>query len=277
MGQILEANVIYSDLRENLKERIKPFLPLRLASLQVSKSYGSSVYRLAQEKMAEFLGVDYVSVDLKQNISYCAAVDKLKSLNEDKSIAGIIINRPLPVKWDKNSFFSSVDIKKDIEAVHPYNLGLIVSGKPFFIPPTVLSVLEFLRLTKIELKGKDVVLVGFSTIIGKPLSVLLADKLATVNITHIGTSCAGKLPFYVSNADVVISAVGKPEVIKGSWIKQGAVVIDVGIGEKEGKTVGDIEFDEAFKHAGFITPVPGGVGKLTTLFLFENVLRSVKL
>ncbi len=131
-------------------------------------------------------------------------------------------------------------------------------------------------MSGIDLYGKQVTIVGFSTLIGKPLALILGRKLASVAIAHIGTYESGKLPFYVKNSDIVVSAVGKPHIIKGQWIKKGAVVIDVGIGEFKGKVVGDVEFEKAKKKAAFITPVPGGVGKLTSLFLFKNLIDAFK-
>jgi methylenetetrahydrofolate dehydrogenase (NADP+)/methenyltetrahydrofolate cyclohydrolase len=158
--------------------------------------------------------------------------------------------------------------------MNPYNLGLLFIGEPLFISPTVLSALEFIKMTGVKLYGKDVTIVGFSTLIGKPLALILGRRFATVSITHIATSESKHLPFYVKNADIVISAVGVPNLIKGTWLKKGVIAIDVGIGRKNSKIVGDIEFEGAKEKAAFITPVPGGVGKLTSLFLFNNLIDA---
>ncbi len=196
--------------------------------------------------------------------------------NKNKKITGIVDNTPFPSNFTEELIFSTIDHKKDIEGMNPYNLGLLFVGEPLFVSPTVLSILEFIKMSGIDLYGKQVTIVGFSTLIGKPLTLILGRKLATVTITHIGTYESGKLPFYIKNSDIVVSAVGKPHIIKGEWIKKGAVVIDVGIGEFNGKVVGDIEFEKAKRRAAFITPVPGGVGKLTSLFLFKNLIDAYK-
>ncbi|MBU2251537.1 MAG: bifunctional 5,10-methylenetetrahydrofolate dehydrogenase/5,10-methenyltetrahydrofolate cyclohydrolase, partial [Candidatus Omnitrophica bacterium] len=166
---------------------------------------------------------------------------------------------------------------KDIEGMNPYNLGRLALGNPLFIPPTVLSVLELIKFTGLALRGKKVTIIGASSIIGKPLALLLADKLATVTIAQIGTYEAGDLESYCRQADVLISAAGVPGLVKGDWIKKGAVVIDVGTAEKSSKISGDVEFEKAKESAAAITPVPGGVGRLTTLFLFDNLLRAERL
>ncbi|MCF7888356.1 MAG: bifunctional 5,10-methylenetetrahydrofolate dehydrogenase/5,10-methenyltetrahydrofolate cyclohydrolase, partial [Candidatus Omnitrophica bacterium] len=142
---------------------------------------------------------------------------------------------------------------------------------------TVLAVLATIESLDIDLYGKDITVVGFSTLIGKPLVLLLGQKFATVTITHIATYQKQRLPFYIKNADLLISAVGKPHFIKGEWIKKGAIVIDVGVSKKGSKVVGDIEFEQAIKKASFISPVPAGIGKLTSLFLFKNLLKAKKL
>ena len=274
---ILEAKEIYDVLKERLRARLKSLPTLTLASLTIGKNYSSQVYRASQKKLAESLGVKYLSLELPQNIRVKDALAKIQSFNKNKKITGIVANKPFPSNFTEEIIFSTIDYKKDIEGMNPYNLGLLFVGEPLFISPTVLSILEFIKMSGIDLYGKQVTIVGFSTLIGKPLALILGRKLATVTITHIGTYESGKLPFYVKNSDIVVSAVGKPHIIKGEWIKKGAVIIDVGIGKLNNKVVGDIEFEAAKKKAAFITPVPGGVGKLTSLFLFKNLIDAYSL
>lgn len=276
MAKILEAKEIYDILKERLKSSLSSLPTLTLASVTIGKNYSSQVYRASQKKLAENLGVKYLSVELPQNISTKDALSKIQSLNKNKKITGIVANKPFPSNFTEELVFSAIDYKKDIEGMNPYNLGLLFIGEPLFVSPTVLSILEFIKMSGIDLYGKQVAIVGFSTLIGKPLALILGRKLATVTITHIGTYESGKLPFCIKNSDIVVSAVGKPHIIKGDWIKKGSVIIDVGIGEINGKVVGDIEFEKAKKKAGFITPVPGGVGKLTSLFLFKNLIDAYK-
>jgi len=276
MAKILEAKDIYDILKKRLKTRLSSLPALTLASVSIGKNYSSQVYRASQKKLAESLGVKYLSLELPQNISIKDALTKIQSLNKNKKITGIVANKPFPSNFTEELVFSTIDHKKDLEGMNPYNLGLLFVGEPLFVSPTVLSILEFIKMTGIDLYGKQVTIVGFSTLIGKPLALILGRKLASVSITHIGTYESGRLPFYIKNSDIVVSAVGKPHIIKGEWIKKGAVVVDVGIGQFNGKVVGDIEFEKAKRKASFITPVPGGVGKLTSLYLFKNLIDAYK-
>lgn len=274
MAEILKAKETYDSLKLWLKDKLSQLPQLTLASLTIGKNYSSQVYRLSQAKLAKELGVKYLSIELPQNTPLKDVTARLKDLNKNKKITAIVANKPFPPNFTEEAIFSAIDYKKDIEGMNPYNLGLLFVGEPLFISPTVLSILEFIKMTEVTLRGKDVTIVGFSTLIGKPLALILGRKLATVNITHIGTYEADRLPFYIKNADIIISAVGKPHIIKGEWVKKGAIAIDVGIGSKDGKVVGDINFEVAQKRASFITPVPGGVGKLTSLFLFKNLIDA---
>ncbi|MCM8819221.1 MAG: bifunctional 5,10-methylenetetrahydrofolate dehydrogenase/5,10-methenyltetrahydrofolate cyclohydrolase [Candidatus Omnitrophica bacterium] len=278
MGKILEVNKIYFKLKNDLiKERAKIKQSLCLASVITNKDSSSKIYLSIQKNMARELKVKYLPIEMKSNVSSRKLVKKIERLNKDKEITGIILNKPFPKNIKESLISQAIAPTKDIEGINPYNLGRLCIGKPIFIPPTVLSILEILKSIKIKIYGKDVTIIGFSTIIGKPLAMLLGEKFATVNITHIGTYKANRLPFYINQADILISAVGKPHIIKGDWIKKGAVVIDVGIATKGKKIVGDVELDSAIKNASYISPVPGGVGRLTPLFLFKNLFKSAKL
>lgn len=248
-----------------------------MASIVVGEDYPSQVYLTSQRRLAQDIGAGYSLIRLKWSVAQGTVIKKIKGLNNKSQITGIIVNKPFPPHWNEGEIFSAIDCKKDIEGVTPHNLGMLFFDEPLLISPTALSVLELLKHVGINLYGKEVALVGFSTIIGKPLALLLAKKFATVNVTHIATYEAGRLPFYIKNADIVISAVGKPSIIKGEWIKKGAAVFDVGTAELCGKISGDVEFEKAKKRASFITPVPGGVGKLTTIFLFKNLLNAAEL
>ena len=278
MGKVLDVTRIYEKLKKELRRELtKLTQSLRLALIKIGKDYSSQVYLSSQEKLAKELGIEYVVVELDAKDSEAAAIKKIEELNNDERITGIMIHKPFPRHWSEDVIFSALSHKKDVEGISPYNLGMLCLGKPLFISPTVLSVLELLKNIKVDLYGKDVTIVGFSSIIGKPLTFLLGNNFATVNITHIATYKVKRLPFYIKNADIVISAVGKPHVIKGTWIKKGSIIIDVGTAQRQGKITGDVEFDVAFKKASYISPVPGGVGKLTPLFLFKNLLKAAQL
>ena len=274
---LFDATKTYERIKEEIKKELSQLPSLTLASLVVGKDYSSSVYLSSQKKLADELGVKYFLVELEQTASQQEIVKKIEELNQEEGVTAIVANKPFPKGIEEEDVFGAIDIKKDIEGMNPYNLGKLFTGKNCFISPTVLSILEFLKMSKAKLYGKEIVIVGFSTLIGKPLSILLGREFATVTITHIGTFEAGKLPFHVSNADIVISAAGVPELIKGSWLKQGVIIIDVGVASKQGKLVGDVEFEAAKEKASFITPVKGGVGKLTSIFLFKNLIQAAKL
>jgi len=277
MAIIFDAQKEYDFLLADMKTRLGDIPKLCLASVAVGQDPSAKSYRLAQEKLAEELGVEYQPRDLKSDLTFEEFKSEIEKLNKDVSVTGIILNKPFPSEWNDADVFSLLSEEKDIEGMHPANLGRFFLTQPRFTSPTALSVMRMINESKVQLRGKRVVLVGFSPLIGRPLALWLGSKLATVSITHIATDEEGDLSSYIERADVVISAVGKPGLIKGDWIKKGAIVIDVGIGHNDNKISGDVEFDKAKEKAAFITPVPGGVGKLTTMFLYHNLVLAYEL
>ncbi|HPP66817.1 MAG TPA: bifunctional 5,10-methylenetetrahydrofolate dehydrogenase/5,10-methenyltetrahydrofolate cyclohydrolase, partial [bacterium] len=201
----------------------------------------------------------------------------IEQLNKDNSITGIILQLPLPTGMDVRKIQSKIAPNKDVEGVNPVNLGWILYGRPLLAPCTALAVKELIDSTGVDLYGKEVVMVGHSDIVGKPVALLLVDKFATVSICHIGTSDRGMLDHHVKEAEILIVAVGKAGLIKGEWIREGAIVIDVGINAVGDKIVGDVEFETAKERAGWITPVPGGVGPVTTAMLLKNTVTAARL
>lgn len=242
-----------------------------LASVLIGKD--TSRYYNSQKITAKKLGIGFPLIPAPVSFSELKA--KIEKLNHDHKVTGIIINKPFPAGWKEQDVFSLINPDKDVEGMHPFNLGKFFMGENKCLSPTVCSVIKLLNEAIKDLHGKRVTIVGFSALIGKPLTLFLANEIATVTIVHIG-SRKEDLRFYVEKADVLISAAGQPGLIKGDWIKPGAVVIDVGTAKKDGKISGDVEFELAKKKASFITPVPGGVGKLTTLCLFENLVFLAK-
>ena len=184
---------------------------------------------------------------------------------------------PLPAQIDYKKISQFIAPEKDIEGMHPANIGKIVFGKAKVLPCTAAAVMELLNSCCPDIYGKEVVVVGHSEIVGKPLALLLLEKFATVTVCHIGTSKAGKLEEHVKKAEILIVAVGKAGLIKGDWVKEGAIVIDVGINRVGDKIVGDVEFDGASQRACCITPVPGGVGPLTVTMLMRNLVEAAKI
>jgi len=277
MAIIFDAQKKYSSLIAQIKTELETLPKLCLASVAIGQDPSAKSYQFSQEHLAEELGIEYWSIKHELDFSFKDLKTEIGKLNYDKSVAGIILNKPFPSEWKDVDVFSLLSEKKDIEGMHPANLGRFFTGQPRFISPTVLSVIELLKESGVKLYGRRVTLVGFSPLIGRPLALWLGNEFATVNITHIATDEKDDISSYVKSADIIISAVGKPGIIKGEWIKKGAIVIDVGTGYKDGKIAGDIEFEQAAERAAFITPVSGGVGKLTTFFLFQNLVLAYKL
>ncbi len=274
MGKIINVDSIAAKLERELANKSRNLSSASLVSVQVGEAPDAEVYVKNQKKIAESIGINFNLCRFPAQAKQEELIAQVEKFNCDESVKGIIINRPLPTDWKISEVFSAINPNKDVEGVSPYNLGRIFYGDFYFISPTVLSVLAILDFLDTNLCGRDLTVVGFSSLIGMPLTLLLGQKLATVSATHIGTYQKEKLPFYVKNADVLITAVGKPHFIKAEWIKQGAIVVDVGISKKNAKIVGDVEFEEALPKVSWITPVPGGVGKLTSLFLFQNLLQD---
>lgn len=278
MTVLLEGKPIAEKIREEIKKKIqllahKPVL----ASIQIGDNPAAQAYVKSQKKAAEALDIEYQLHRLDPDILEHSLVDFIQKLNNDNSVNGIIIQMPLPAQIDYKRISQFIIPSKDAEGMHPENIGKIVFGHAKILPCTPAAVMELIKASGVELYGKNVVVVGHSQIVGKPLALLLLEKFATVTVCHIGTSKAGKLEEHVRAAEVLIVAVGRPELIKGEWIKEGALVIDVGINRVSDKIVGDVEFAEAERRAGYITPVPGGVGPLTVTMLMRNVVEAAGL
>ncbi|MDD5254854.1 MAG: bifunctional 5,10-methylenetetrahydrofolate dehydrogenase/5,10-methenyltetrahydrofolate cyclohydrolase [Candidatus Omnitrophica bacterium] len=278
MARLLEGKPVAERIKEEIKAEVaalsrKPVL----ASIIVGQNPGAQSYVKSQKKAAEALGIEYTLHELAEGMAEQELCDFIGTLNADKNVNGIIIQMPLPPHIDYKKASGFILPGKDAEGMHPANIGNMLFGKARIVPCTPAAVMELLKESAIDLNGKDTVIVGHSEIVGKPLALLLLDKFATVSVCHIGTSRAGKLQEHVSRAEVLIVAVGKAGLIKGEWVREGAVVIDVGINRVGDKIVGDVEFETAQARASCITPVPGGVGPLTVTMLMRNLLEAAKL
>ncbi len=278
MAKLLEGKPLAQIIKEQIKQEVlklgtKPVL----ASIMVGDNAAAEAYVNSQKKAAEALGIEYRFQKLAANTHEDALIEHIKKLNSDKAVNGTIIQMPLPAGIDYKKISSFILPEKDVEGMHPANIGKIVFGKAKILPCTPAAVMELLASTGVDLYGKEVVVVGHSEIVGKPLTLLLLEKFATVTVCHIGTSKAGKLEEHIKKAEILIVAVGKAGLIKGDWIKEGAIVIDVGINRLADKIVGDVEFEAAEKKASQITPVPGGVGPLTVTMLMRNLVEAAKL
>jgi len=244
-----------------------------LAAIQTSEDPSAVWYINSQEKLAGKLGIDFRRVTPDQVKDEKALLQKVRELGADKTVHGLFISMPFPAGIDADKVLLAMDPKKDVEGVHPTSLGLIVLRRGKLIPPTAFAAYALLKSTGIMLFGKRAAILGQSAIVGRPFQMLLGEARVTTAVCNTGTS-AEDMKRIVLASDIVIACAGKPGLVKGSWIKQGAVVIDIGTTEVEGKLQGDVEFDEAIKKAGFITPVPGGVGPLTVTMLMENLITA---
>ncbi len=280
MGEIIDGKAIAKRIKEEVKREIdvlkKDGIYPKLVAVSVGENPASSVYIKQQRKNCEKVGIEYSLEQLPENSTESEIISCIEKLNNDEETTGIILQLPLPSGIDVKKVQSKISPLKDVEGVNPANLGWIFYGKPFLAPCTALAVKEIIKYTGINLYGKEVVMVGHSDIVGKPVALLLVNEFATVSICHIGTSDAGNLRMHVERAEILIVAVGKANLIPGEWIKEGAIVIDVGINRVGDKIVGDVEFEKAKEKASLITPVPGGVGSVTTAILLRNVVKAAK-
>ncbi len=277
-AKLLEGKPIAQKIQGQISQEIQSArLNPALASILVGENAGAESYVKSQKKLSESLGINYQFHKLNAELLESALIEFIQKLNNDKNINGIIIQMPLPAHIDGRKISNYILPEKDVEGMHPANIGKLLFAKAKIIPCTAASVMELINSTGIDLCGKEAAVVGHSEIVGKPLALLLLEKLATVTVCHIGTSKAGKLEEHVRQAEVLIVAVGKANLIKGEWIKEGAIVVDVGINRLNDRIVGDVEFDEASKRASWITPVPGGVGPLTVTMLMRNLVEAEKL
>ncbi|NOU29776.1 MAG: bifunctional methylenetetrahydrofolate dehydrogenase/methenyltetrahydrofolate cyclohydrolase FolD [Polyangiaceae bacterium] len=281
---ILDGKKLAESLREELAAKVSAFTAKHgrapgLEVILVGEDPASQVYTRNKEKTANELGIRGVLHRLPVDASEETVLALVKKLNADDAVDGILVQLPLPKHIAERKVLELIDPAKDVDGFHPMNAGLLASGLPALVPCTPVGCMHLLALSGVELSGAHAVVVGRSNIVGKPVAQLLLAKNATVTIAHSKTR---DLPELCRSADVLVAAVGRPEMIRGDWVKPGAVVIDVGInrvpleGGEPGKTrlVGDVAYDEAKARAGAITPVPGGVGPMTIACLMQNTLDA---
>ena len=278
MEKIIDGKAIAARLRESIAADVAQLkaggtVP-GLAVVLVGEDPASRVYVSMKEKACAQAGIYSDEHKLLAETSEAELLALIDELNRNSRIDGILVQLPLPKHIDESRVLEAISPAKDVDGFHPYNVGRLVTGNPLFQPCTPYGVMKMLEFTGVDLTGKEVVMVGRSNIVGKPVALMCLAQNATVTLCHSRTR---DLAEQVGRADVLIAAVGRPEMIKGDWIKEGAVVIDVGVnrvGEK--KLVGDVEFETALKRAGAITPVPGGVGPMTITMLLYNTVESAR-
>lgn len=270
------AEKLIGRVREGVDARLKAGKRApALAVILVGDDPASGVYVGNKKRSCEKAGIRSVAYDLPASTSQEELLGIIDQLNADASIDGILVQLPLPKQIDPQSVIERIDPKKDVDGFHPYNMGRLAVKMPLLRPCTPRGVMTLLEEYGIDPKGKKVVIVGASNIVGRPQALEMLLARATVTVCHSATT---DLPKEVSEADIVVAAVGIPNFIKGEWVKPGAVVIDVGINRLDsGKLCGDVEFASASERAAFITPVPGGVGPMTVATLLQNTLDSANL
>ena len=278
MADIIDGKAIAAEMRKQIAADTKALIARGitpgLAVVLVGEDPASRVYVSMKEKACASAGIYSVEHKLSAETSEAELLRLITKLNDDIHIDGILVQLPLPDHIDESKVLEAISPNKDVDGFHPYNVGRLMTGNPVFQPCTPYGVMKMLEYSEVNLKGKEVVVVGRSNIVGKPVALMCLAEHATVTICHSRTV---NLAQKVAAADVVIAAVGRPEMIKGDWIKRGAIVIDVGVnrvGEK--KLVGDVDFTAACENAAAITPVPGGVGPMTITMLLYNTIVSAK-
>ena len=240
----------------------------------VGEDPASQMYVKNKEKACQEVGMVSEVKRLPASTSQDELIAVVKQLNQDQKIDGILVQLPVPKGIDDIKVLGEIDPNKDVDGLHPLNMGMLFKGEEArLLPCTAQGIMRMILSTGIEIKGKEVVVVGRSNIVGKPVALMLLARHATVTICHSRTKDLGAV---VKRADILIAAVGSPEIIKGEMVKKGAIIIDVGMNKVNGKWVGDVEFDKAKERASFISPVPGGVGPMTIAMLLRNTLKAAE-
>lgn len=272
MAKIISGKVVSSQVKDSLKEKVKAFYDktghqISLAVILVGENPASQVYVKNKIIATEYVGMKSLSFHLPENATKEEVFATVKSLAQDNNVDGILVQLPLPKHLDENEILSLIPAEKDVDGFLAENVGRLVLGLPTTVACTPFGVLKMLQSENIELCGKNAVVIGRSNIVGKPMAMLLLKENCTVTICHSKTN---NLKEICKNADVLVAAIGKPKFVTADMVKEGAVVIDVGINRTEDGLVGDVDFNSVEKIASYITPVPGGVGPMTIAMLLEN-------
>lgn len=279
MATIIDGKKVSEDLREDLKVQTEKFveetgIQPHLVVVIVGNNPASMTYVRNKKRSCEAVGFKSTVIELADTITEADLLAQIDVLNQDDSVHGILVQLPLPKHINEDHIISAIDVKKDIDGFHPYQVGCLASGLDSLKPCTPAGVIELLKAYDIEIEGRHAVIIGRSHIVGKPLVQLLLEENATVTVCHSRTQ---NLSMLTQMADILIVAIGRPHFVTADMVKEGAVVVDVGINRLEtGKLVGDVDFDTVEPKASYITPVPGGVGPMTITMLLFNTLKAAK-
>ena len=276
---IIDGKKISAEIKDECKEKVALYkekgIEICMAVIQVGSDPASSVYVNNKKKACEYIGINSLSYHLEENTTEEELLELIDKLNQDANVRGILVQLPLPKHISEDKVLMAISPTKDVDGFHPMNVGNLCIGRKCFLSCTPAGVIELLKRYNIEISGKECVVVGRSNIVGKPMAILLLRENGTVTITHSRTK---DLKEVCKRADILIAALGKPKFITKEYIKEGAVVIDVGIHRNENnKLCGDVDFDEVAPLCSAITPVPGGVGPMTIAMLMKNCVDSVEI
>ena len=280
MGKILNGKELALKLNLELKDKISSFIKTsginpKLAAVLVGDDPASKLYINIKRKTCSEIGIGSILVDLDKNITKSKLLDEIEKLNKDKSVHGILLQLPLPkvLRPYTSEFIEQIDPIKDVDGLHPINRGKLFDYNESFVPCTPKGIITLLEHYNVEIQGKNVVIINRSNLVGKPLIFMLLKRNATVTICHSYTI---NLDSYTKKADILIVAIGKSKFITKEKVKEGVVIIDVGISRENGKLSGDVDFEGVFDKCSWITPNPGGVGPMTVSFLLQNTFNAYK-
>lgn len=276
-AQIIDGKEIAKTLREEIKQEVEVLtekgMKPGLSVILVGDNPASQSYVKAKAKACEQVGIKSEVIRMEKTISQEELLEEIKRLNEDTTVHGILVQLPLPEQIEEEAVLNTIDYKKDVDGFHPINVGKMMIGEDTYLPCTPYGIIELIKRTGTQIQGKHAVVIGRSNIVGKPVSMLLLRENATVTIAHSKTE---NLKEITKQADILIAAVGKADMITADYVSPGALVVDVGNSVKDGKLTGDVAFDEVANVASYITPVPGGVGPMTITMLLKNTVEAAK-
>lgn len=279
MPQIIDGKAISAQIKDELKEKVARMKEegkqVCLAVIQVGNDPASSVYVGNKKKACAYIGIESLSYELPEETTQEELLSMIAELNARKDVNGILVQLPLPGHIEEDAVIRAIDPKKDVDGFHPQSVGALCIGEPGFVSCTPAGIIQLLRRSNIEIAGKECVVIGRSNIVGKPMALLLLRENGTVTVAHSRTK---DLKQVAKRADILVVAVGKPKMITREYVKEGAVVIDVGIHRNENnKLCGDVDYEDVAPVCSAITPVPGGVGPMTIAMLMNNCVESVNL
>jgi len=279
MAELIDGKLISAQIKDECKQKVallkEKGVEVTLAVIQVGEDPASSVYVSNKKKACEYINANSLSYNLKEDSTQEELLKLIDELNNDDKVNGILVQLPLPKHFNEDEVIRRINPDKDVDGFHPINVGRLSIGEKGFVSCTPAGIIELLKRSNVEIEGKECVIIGRSNIVGKPMSMLMLRENATVTVCHSKTK---NLKDVAKRADILIVAIGKPKMIDASYVKEGAVVIDVGIhrvNPESKKLCGDVDFESVEPVAGKITPVPGGVGPMTIAMLMSNLVNSV--